>query len=84
MKKKIGYFIFVLIVSFLAFKGLETYIEEWFNVDLHHTLELGGVGTVIILGFKFHIFCCAIPAIVSTLFCIRKSRKHCEHDHESI
>jgi hypothetical protein len=80
--KRILNFIFILIVSFLAFDGLEHLVDLYFKIDLHHILSLGGIGTAIILGFKFHIFCCAVPAIVSTIFCIRKRQKHCAHDHE--
>jgi len=80
--KRIANFIFILLVSFLAFAGIEHLIELWFGVDLHHILAFGGIGTAIILGFKFHIFCCALPMLISTIVCIYKRHKHCEHNHE--
>lgn len=80
--KRIFNFIFILVVSFLAFDGLEHLLELHFGIDLHHLLSFGGVGTLLILGFKFHIFCCVLPMLLSTIFCIRKRQKHCAHNHE--
>ena len=80
--KKVLNFIFILLVSFLAFDGLEHLLELHFGIDLHHLLSFGGVGTLIILGFKFHILCCGVPMLISTLICVRKRHKHCEHDHK--
>jgi len=82
MKKNKGLLI-ILIISFLAFEGIEHLLHEFFNIDLEHLLAFGGVGTVILFGFKFHIFCCAIPATIAAFLCARKKHDHCEHrDHK--
>ena len=86
MKKIVSWkFLATLIISFLAFEGLESLIHEWFSVDLHSLLAFGGMGTILILGFKFHIFCCVLPTLFATLACTNRGR-HCscdlEHEHE--
>jgi len=81
-KKNKG-FIIILIISFLAFEGIEHLLHELFDIDLEHLLAFGGVGTVVLFGFKFHIFCCAIPATFAAFMCARKKHDHCDHkDHE--
>ena len=80
--KKVLNFIFILLVSFLALEGLEHFLELRFGIDLRHLLSFGGIGTIALIGFKFHIFCCALPMLISTIICIRKRHTHCEHDHK--
>lgn len=50
-----------ILISFLVFNGIELFIDKVFHIDLHHLLSFGGIGTIIIIGFKFHIFCCILP-----------------------
>lgn len=77
-------FMITLVVSFFAFSGIEKLLDALFGIELDNALSFGGVGFVVLLGLKFHIFCCVIPVAVSTLLCIRKKRNHCtcEHDHK--
>ena len=75
-------FVLTLLISYLVFSGIELLIDRAFHVDLHHILAMGGVGTVIILGFKLHLFCCVLPAAVSAAWCARRKHRHCSHrDH---
>lgn len=70
-------FLIYLIISFFIFSGIEQIFDKIFGIDLHHIISFGGVGTIILLGFKFHVFCCIIPAAVSTLICVKKKHSHC-------
>jgi len=81
-KKNKG-FILTLIISFLAFEGIEHLLHEFFDIDLEHILAFGGVGTVMLFGFKFHIFCCAIPATFAAFMCARKKHDHCDHKNHN-
>lgn len=75
-------FLITLIISFLAFEGVEHLLHEFFDIDLANLLSFGGVGTIILFGFKLHIICCAIPAIGTTLYCAHKNHSHCKHNHK--
>lgn len=79
---KIRNFIITVITSFLCFEGIEKLVQIFFGIDFGNILAFGGVGTIILLGFKFHIFCCILPMAISTWICTRTSHKHCKHKHE--
>ena len=76
-------FLITLVISFLVFEGVEHLVHELFHIDLEHTLALGGLGVWVVLGFKFHVLCCAIPALGSALYCTYKNHRHCRHNHSS-
>jgi hypothetical protein len=82
--KKFFHFIFVLAVSILAFRGLDAYLHDWFGLCIEGLLTFGGVGVVLIFGFKFHVFCCLIPAAISSFICVKKkhNHEHCNHTGE--
>jgi hypothetical protein len=75
-KKSIIKFILVFIVSFLIFEGIEMLISHFFNIDLQ--MKWGWIGFIIFYGFKFHIFCCLIPALWAGYKC---RHKKCHHEH---
>lgn len=77
-------FLITLVVSFLVFNGLELLLDKVFNIDLHHTLSFGGIGTIVIVGLKFHIFCCVLPTAISTFICARKKHDHCNCNHDHV
>jgi hypothetical protein len=83
MKNKKGLikFIIIFILTFLLMEGIELSIEHFFNIDLHE-LKWGWVGFIIVYGFKYHIFCCLIPAIWAGYKCRHKKceHEHCEHE----
>lgn len=78
-------FLITLIISSLVFSGIETLLDDLFEIELDNVLTFGGVGFIVLLGLKFHIFCCVIPVAISTLLCVRRKHNHCdcEHDHSS-
>lgn len=76
-KKSIFKFILIFALSFLVIEGIEFTIDEIFNINLHH-LKWGWIGFIILYGFKYHIFCCLIPAIWIGYKC---SHKTCKHEH---
>jgi|GEM_PF-5580173 len=76
-KKSILKFIIVFISTFILLEVFEHSMLYFFNIDLHN-LEWGWVGFMIIYGFKYHIFCCLIPAIWAAYKC---KHKKCKHDH---
>ena len=76
-KKSLLKFLKVFIISFLILELIEFGLFKIFDIDLHQ-LEWGWIGFVIIYGFKYHIFCCLIPAIWAGYKCRHKS---CEHEH---
>lgn len=76
-KKSLFKFLKVFIISFLILELIEFGLFSMFDIDLHQ-LEWGWIGFVIIYGFKYHIFCCLIPAIWTGYKCRHKS---CEHEH---
>jgi hypothetical protein len=82
MKNKNGIikFIIIFILTFLLMEGIELGIEYFFNIDLHE-LKWGWVGFIIVYGFKYHIFCCLVPAIWAGYKCRHKKCEHeyCEH-----
>jgi hypothetical protein len=82
MKNKNGIikFIIIFILTFLLMEGIELGIEYFFNIDLHE-LKWGWAGFIIVYGFKYHIFCCLIPAIWAGYKCRHKKCEHeyCEH-----
>jgi len=82
MKNKNGIikFIIIFILTFLLMEGIELGIEYFFNIDLHE-LKWGWVGFIIVYGFKYHIFCCLVPAIWTGYKCRHKKCEHeyCEH-----
>jgi len=73
-------FIITFVVSFIAFYLLEHAISHIFNIDLHKLdfSWFGWLGFIVAYGFKFHIFCCLIPLIITSYKC---KHKKCEHDH---
>jgi hypothetical protein len=79
-KKGIIKFIIIFILTFFLMEGIELGIEYFFNIDLHE-LKWGWVGFIVVYGFKYHIFCCLIPAIWAGYKCRHKKCEHeyCEH-----
>lgn len=79
--KNILRFIFTVIVAYFFLEGIESSIEEWFGIDLHHILSGGGTFGIIAWGFKTHLFCCVLPKIIAAILIGLKSRhKHSNHD----
>ena len=76
-KKSIIKFITIFILTFLLMEGFEFSIEYFFNIDLFE-LKWGWLGFIIVYGFKYHIFCCLIPALWAGYKC---RHKNCEHEH---
>lgn len=84
MKKLLSIrFLVTLMISFLVFSGLERLLDVLFGISLDNLLTFGGIGFVVLMGLKFHVFCCIIPTAISTLLCIRRRHNHCDckHDH---
>lgn len=81
-KKNILRFSIIFIISFILFELLEHSIEYIFDIDFHN-LEWGWAGFIIVYGFKYHIFCCLLPAIWAGYKCRHKNCEHeyCEHDN---
>lgn len=75
-------FLIILIASFVIFEAVEHLLEHLVGLDLANFLSLGGVGVVIFAGFKFHIICCAIPALCATVYCTYKNNKYCQCNKE--
>jgi len=74
-----------LVLSILLFQGLETFLEEVFGLNLDHYLAFGGgIGFVIIYGFKFHILCCLIPTLMATLLCLKRGKHKCSDCHHPL
>lgn len=76
-KKSIIKFIYIFIISFLVMEGIEFLIENIFNIRINE-LKYGWLAFIIIYGFKFHIFCCLLPAVFASYKC---RHKKCEHEH---
>jgi hypothetical protein len=76
-KKSIIKFITIFILTFLLMEGVEFTIENLFNIDLSE-LKWGWIGFIIVYSFKYHIFCCLIPALWAGYKC---RHKNCEHEH---
>jgi len=73
-------FLIIFVISFFIMEGIELSIEKIFNINLHG-LKWGWIGFIIIYGFKYHVFCCLLPAIWAGYKCRHKKCKHeyCEH-----
>jgi hypothetical protein len=52
-------------------------LEDIFHVNLSN-LKWGWLGLMILYGFKFHIFCCLLPALFASYKC---RHKKCKHEH---
>jgi len=76
-KKSISIFLLVFMISFIVMELIEKSISHYFNYDIHN-LKWGWLGFMIIYGFKFHIFCCILPAIWASYKC---KHKKCKHNH---
>jgi hypothetical protein len=76
-KKVVIKFIIIFILTFLLMEGIELSIKHFFNIDLQE-LKWGWIGFIIVYGFKYHIFCCLVPAIWAGYKC---RHKKCEHDY---
>jgi hypothetical protein len=70
-------FIVVFIISFAAIEVVEYLLKYFLNFEIEG-LRWGTLGVIIIWGFKFHIFCCLLPAIWASYKC---RHKKCEHNH---
>lgn len=81
MTKKVLNFLLILVVTSLIFEGIEHLLHEFWDIHLDHYLTFGGVGFVVLWGFKFHVFCCLIPAAITTLICIKTNKECCDHNH---
>jgi len=76
-KKLVLRFLYFFIISLIFFQIIEWSLHHFIGLDLHN-LEFGWIGLIIIYGFKYHIFCCLIPAIWAGWKCRHKS---CQHEH---
>ena len=76
-RKSIFRFLYFFILSFIFFQVIEMSIHHFFGIDLHN-LKFGWIGLVIVYGFKYHIFCCILPAIWAGYKC---RHKNCKHEH---
>jgi hypothetical protein len=76
-RKSIIKFIIIFILSFIVMEGIERLLENIFHIDLNN-LKWGWLGLMILYGFKFHIFCCLLPAIFASYKC---RHKKCKHEH---
>jgi hypothetical protein len=76
-KKLVLRFLYFFIISLIFFQIIEWSLHHFIGLDLHN-LEFGWIGLTIIYGFKYHIFCCLIPAIWAGWKCRHKS---CQHEH---
>lgn len=74
-KKSLLRFLYFFILSFIIFQLIEISIHRFLGIDLHN-LKFGWVGLVIVYGFKYHIFCCILPAIWAGYKCRHKGCKH--------
>ena len=52
-------------------------LEDILHVNLSN-LKWGWLGLMILYGFKFHIFCCLLPALFASYKC---RHKKCKHEH---
>lgn len=76
-KKSILRFLYFFTLSFIFFQLVEMSIHHFLGVDLHN-LKWGWIGLMIVYGFKYHIFCCLLPAIWAGYKC---RHKNCKHEH---
>jgi len=76
-KKSILRFLYFFTISFIFFQLVEMSLHHMFGVDLHN-LKWGWIGLVVVYGFKYHIFCCLLPAIWAGYKC---RHKNCKHEH---
>lgn len=76
-------FVITFVLTYFLFEGLESVLHEWFEIDLHHLLSFGGgLGFLVLYGFKFHILCCIIPTTIATVSCLRKGEHKCTDCHD--
>ncbi len=76
-KKSILRFLYFFTLSFIFFQLIEISIHQFLGIDLHN-LKWGWIGLIIVYGFKYHIFCCLLPAIWAGYKC---RHKNCKHEH---
>ena len=76
-KKSILRFLYFFTLSFIFFQLVEMSIHHFLGIDLHN-LKWGWVGLIVVYGFKYHIFCCLLPAIWAGYKC---RHKNCKHEH---
>lgn len=76
-KKSLLRFTYFFILSFLFFQMIEILVHHFLGIDLHN-MKFGWMGLVIVYGFKYHIFCCLLPAIWAGYKC---HHKNCKHEH---
>jgi len=74
-------FLIFFAISFLLIEGIEHILHEVFDIHMNGWFSWGGLGVIILFGFKFHMICCVIPSIIAAILCIKKRHKHCDHDH---
>jgi hypothetical protein len=79
---KIKSWLLTFIISFLVFEGIERILDEWFAIDLSNWLAAIAPLAILVCGFKFHVFCCVIPALFATYKCTRAKSNCCQHSHE--
>ena len=51
------------VLSFLLFELMIHLIEHFIGIHIHEIPETGMFISFIIFSFKYHIFCCGIPAL---------------------
>lgn len=76
-RKSLLRFLYFFCISFIVFQLIEVGLHHFFGLDLHN-MELGWIGLVIVYGFKYHIFCCILPAIWAGYKC---RHTNCKHEH---
>ena len=79
-KKIVLRFLYFFVLSFIFFQIIEKSLEYFFHLDLHN-MEWGWLGLTIVYGFKYHIFCCLIPALWAGWKCRHKNCKHEQCDN---
>ena len=83
--KSIIKFMIIFILSFIIMEGIEMLLENIFHINIVN-IKWGWLGLMILYGFKFHIFCCLLPAIFASYKCRHKKCKHehCETNNKDI
>lgn len=77
--KKALKFIMWTLVAWVIIEFVESLIQHYWHVEMSSTdTVVGFIMSVIILGFKLHIWCCVFPGLYATY---RMRHKKCHHDH---
>ena len=75
VRKALKFFVWFLLTFFIV-EELEIVVKSTLKIDLMQHNILNVLVTFIVLGFKFHLFCCVLPFVAATLKC---RHKKCDH-----